>query len=76
MPPFTSLVLWSQRYGIKPRAGQTNSQMIFAIANKIKKEGIKARPFLDNAFNDAVTFINPFSDKALDELLRSAFDLK
>lgn len=76
MPPFTSLVLWAQRYGIKPRAGQSNNQMLFAIATKIKREGIKARPFLDNAFNDAVTFINPFSDKALDELLRSAFDLK
>lgn len=76
MPKFTDLVLWAQRYGIKPRAGQTNDEMINAISKKIFNKGIKARPFLDNAFNDAVTFINPFSDKALDELLRKSFDLK
>lgn len=49
-PPSAPLIEWMKRMGIAP--GQEN-RVVWAIKNKIVRDGIKPRPFLRKALTDA-----------------------
>ncbi len=57
---------WIPTRGLMVREGQTYESMSYAIATGVKKKGIKARPFIEKAFNsDTITAFQ----KALSEVI-------
>lgn len=74
-PPFSALLNWANRYRIRPRDGESVNQLIYRIQSAIYKQGIKPRPFIDNALQTAEIFENPFEDQLAGEILRKAFGL-
>lgn len=72
-PPFSSIFAWAKKYQLKPRQGQTFNQMVWSIMQGIVKNGIRPRPFVDNAAEGAVKFLNPYLDEQIEEYIDFAF---
>lgn len=47
-PPVPVILKWLKRKRIKAPKGVTPTQFAYMIANTIGKEGVKAKPFIDN----------------------------
>jgi hypothetical protein len=75
--PTTALKEWIKAKGIAVDAKKVNS-IAFAINNKIKKKGIKARPVLETTFNQNLPLYNKIIDdnlnKDLDKYLNEALN--
>ena len=62
-PPFKVILTWVKRKGF---TGNLNS-IAFAIAKSIAKNGIRPRPFLENASTEALEQTSLYLDKYLEK---------
>lgn len=67
--PISALKQWIKAKGIAVDEAKVSS-LAFAINNKIKRQGIKARPVLERAFNQNL----PLYDKIIDDALNKDLD--
>ena len=67
--PIKALEKWVMAKGLATDEKKVTA-LAFAINNKIKKKGIKARPVLENAYSDGL----PMYNKIIDEVLNKDLD--
>jgi hypothetical protein len=72
--PYADLYFWAKRYRIRPFNGIDFNTMIWLIRASIRRKGIKARPFIENALKIADVNLNPFLDEFTSNAIDSAFE--
>lgn len=70
-----NLFQWVRRKGIKPRNGQTENQLVWAIANKIFNYGIHYRPFMVYDDEGDLTEMIPELKAYMEEWLDGLFQI-
>lgn len=71
---YGDLYFWAKRYQIKPFNGVSFNTMIWLIKAAIRRNGIKARPFVESALHIADVNVNVFLDEFTSKSINSAFE--
>lgn len=71
---YGDLYFWAKRYQIRPYDGISFNTMIWLIKAAIRRNGIKARPFVENALEIAKLNINTFLDEFTEKVIDDAFE--
>lgn len=72
--PFDALLFWARRYRVRPRPGQTEQGMIYAIQAAIYRRGIAGRPFVDSAIDRIERTGNPYLQPWIDDVLQAIIE--
>lgn len=49
--PITPLIRWMRKYRVRPKSGQTYTQLAYAIQQSIYKSGIRGKHYLDKLYD-------------------------